>query len=89
VAEALGPQQELATRRELAIVEALTERRARLAAALVQPGLFDRRHERAAASQRVVIEDALSRCEARLEELARQRQVVADAVALAFAVLLR
>ena len=89
IAEALRPQRELATRREHAIADALTERRARLSAALVQPGLFDRRHERAAASQNAVIEEALSRCAARLGELDRRGQVSADAPVLAFAVLLR
>ncbi|HEY1307130.1 MAG TPA: DEAD/DEAH box helicase [Vicinamibacterales bacterium] len=89
IAEALRPHRELATRREHAIADALTARRARLSAALVQPGLFDRRHERAAASQNAVIEEALSRCAARLGELDRRGQVIADAAALAFAVLLR
>jgi len=89
ILEALRPHRELATRREHAIADALTARRARLSAALVQPGLFDRRHERAAASQNAVIEEALSRCGARLRELDRRGHVIADAAALAFAVLLR
>lgn len=89
VAEAQRPQLALAIRRERAIADALTERRARLSAALVQPGLFDRRLERAAVSQNAVIEEALSRCAARLGELERRGQVIADAAALAFAVLLR
>jgi len=80
---------ELAARREHAIVEALTEHRARLSAALLQRGLFDRRGEREAASQTAVIEEALARCAVRLREIELSAHINADRAALAFALLRR
>jgi hypothetical protein len=38
----------------------------------VQPGLFDRRAERATAAQNATLEEALDRCTQRLAELDRQ-----------------
>ena len=43
-----------------AIAEELEQQRARLASALVQPGLFDRRAERAAAAQNATLDEALA-----------------------------
>ena len=40
-----------------------------------QPGLFDRRAERAAAAQNATLDDALERCAQRLAELARSDSV--------------
>jgi hypothetical protein len=61
----------LATARERAIADGLRQQRARLATSLLQPGLFDRRAERAAAAHTATLDDALERCTQRLAELAR------------------
>jgi superfamily II DNA or RNA helicase len=76
----------LAEHRELAIAGALTARSARMAATLIQSGLFDRRAERLAAAQAALLEAAARRTEARL---ARVRQCIpcAEPIALAFAAL--
>ena len=65
----------LAIERETAIAEELEHQRARLAGALVQPGLFDRRAERAAATRDATLDEALARCANRLDELARKSQI--------------
>jgi len=65
-----------ALERENAIARALERHHARLAAALLQGGLFDRRIEREAAAQRELLEMALTRCRTRIDEL-RQRQAAA------------
>jgi hypothetical protein len=88
-AASILPALEQATRRERAIVETLTERRARLSAALLQPGLFDRRNERAAASQAAVIDEALARCRQRLHELDRRAHISTEPIALRFALFRR
>ena len=59
----------LAIRRETAIVAELEHQRARLASALLQPGLFDRRAERAAATRDATLDEALARCTRRMAEL--------------------
>jgi hypothetical protein len=61
----------LALDRERAIAAALRMRRARLSAELLQPGLFDRRAERAAVAQDAVLDEAFSRCAARISNLMR------------------
>jgi superfamily II DNA or RNA helicase len=76
----------LARRREDALAGALTAERARLAAALLQPGLFDRRAERTSAAQMAVLDEAVAACRARVEELARSGSTVAGPYRLAFAV---
>jgi len=63
-------------------------RHARVAADLLQPGLFDRRAERHAASQAGVLEEAIAQCQARLDELARLTVTQTGAPTLRFAVLL-
>ena len=68
----------LALAREQAIVEGLHGQRARIAASLLQPGLFDRRAERAAAAQNVTLDEALDRCAKRLDELARHSTLSID-----------
>lgn len=65
-----------ALEREDAIARALERHHARLAASLLQGGLFDRRTEREAAAQRELLEMALMHCRTRTEEL-RQRQAAA------------
>ena len=65
-----------ALKRENAIARALERHHARLAATLLQGGLFDRRSEREAAAQRELLEMALTRCRIRTDEL-KQRQAAA------------
>jgi superfamily II DNA or RNA helicase len=86
VRDAVGRWRALAEQRELAIASALIERRARLAATLVQGGLFDRRAERLAAAQAALLEAAVRRSEERLTRL-RRHTVSAAPMQLAFAVL--
>jgi len=61
----------LADERERAIADHLRQQRARLATALLQPGLFDHRAERLVAAQNATLDEALDRCAVRLDELAR------------------
>jgi hypothetical protein len=68
----------LAEARERAIAEGLRQQRARIAASLLQPGLFDRRAERAGAAQNATLDEALEHCARRLDELARCRTVSID-----------
>jgi superfamily II DNA or RNA helicase len=79
----------LAAHREHAIARSLESQRARLSAALLQPGLFDRRAERATSAQRAILDEALARCATRLEELARIEQIVIDRPVLTFGVIHR
>jgi superfamily II DNA or RNA helicase len=65
----------LAIRRDTAIANELEHQRARLASALVQPGLFDRRAERMAATRNATLDEALARCADRRAELARKDQI--------------
>jgi hypothetical protein len=74
--------------REEAIAAAVRLRHARVAADLLQPGLFDRRAERRAVSQSQVLEEALGRCHQRLESLERLSRLGSDTPTLRFAVLL-
>jgi hypothetical protein len=73
VSESLRASTVVAVAREHAIARDIAQRRARMAANLLQPGLFDRRVERQAAAQREVIDHALAHCHERLAELQRQR----------------
>jgi superfamily II DNA or RNA helicase len=89
---AVGPLQamrSLAVQRERAIVERLQQSRARLASALLQPGLFDRRAERIAAGQKATLDEALRLCEDRLTELARRADARPGRPRLALAVVRR
>jgi hypothetical protein len=76
--DAIHQTRSLAVERERAIEEGLRRQRARLAASLLQPGLFDRRAERAAAAHNAVLDEALDRCAHRLAELARSDSVSID-----------
>ena len=78
----------LAEVRELAIAAALGDRRARMAATLIQHGLFDRRAERMAAAQAALLATAARQSEERLERL-RRHVLVAAPTRLAFAALVR
>jgi hypothetical protein len=78
----------LGIEREEAIAAAVRLRHARVAADLLQPGLFDRRAERRAASQSLVLEEAIGGCLRRLESLARLSELHSDPPTLRFAVLL-
>jgi hypothetical protein len=75
---ALHRVRSLATERERAIVDGLRQQRAHLATSLVQPGLFDRRAERAAAARNATLDEALERCDRRLAELARSERVTIE-----------
>jgi superfamily II DNA or RNA helicase len=75
---------ELAARRERALAGTLETERARLSAALLQRGLFDRRAERHAAAQGAVLDDALQRCRTRLAEISAASEIVAEPGQLAF-----
>ena len=76
-----------AVEREQAIARDLTARHARMAAELLQPGLFDRRTERQAATQREVVDRALTHCHERLAELERHRNASASALRPAFSLI--
>jgi superfamily II DNA or RNA helicase len=79
----------LGVEREQALVAAVRLRHARIAADLLQPGLFDRRAERLATSQSLVLEEALGRCHARLESLQRLATLTSDPPTLRFAIFTR
>jgi hypothetical protein len=74
------------TAREHLIVSDLRRRHARLAASLVQPGLFDRRASRASAAQTALLDAALVRSGTRLRDLAAASTLRIDATSLLFAV---
>jgi superfamily II DNA or RNA helicase len=80
---------DLAARREDAIVATLRESHARLSATLLQPGLFDRRAERAAAAQAARVEEAARTSLARQTLLARARRLHAAERDLVFGVTFR
>ena len=79
----------LAIRRETAIANELEHQRARLASALVQPGLFDRRAERMAATRNATLDEALARCADRRAELVRKDQISFDRPRLTLGVIRR
>lgn len=86
---AVGRWLDLAQRREDAIMAALRDSHARLSAALLQPGLFDRRAERAAAAQAARVDEALQKSAARLAVMARGRSLHAGERTFVFGVLFR
>jgi hypothetical protein len=88
LARDLDPYVTLMERRERAILRGVDERRARLATALVQAGLFDRRAERDSAAQQALLHDVAGRCAARLRDLAATRRARVDECRLVFAVTL-
>jgi superfamily II DNA or RNA helicase len=80
---------DLAEKREHAIVAGLRDSHARLSAALLQPGLFDRRGERAAAAQAARVEEAVQQSRTRLALLARGRSLHAGDCRVVFIVSFR
>jgi len=80
---------DLATQRERAIVQTIEGEHARLSATLLQPGLFDRRSDRAFAAQRAVLDEALSRCRTRLDEIEAISLIAVEPVRLACALVRR
>ena len=79
VAAAVDRPISLAILREQAILDAAHHRHGRLAASLLQRGLFDRRVERTAAAHDAALDEMLSRCRTRLERLVRRRVPAAAA----------
>jgi superfamily II DNA or RNA helicase len=79
----------LAIRREHAIADHLERQRARLATSLLQPGLFDRRAERAASARNATLDEALGRCRRRLAELERYGRLSFERPSLAFGAIRR
>jgi superfamily II DNA or RNA helicase len=75
-------------RRELDLMTAMRENHARLSAPLLQGALFDRRNDRTAVSQAALLEEALSHCRFRLQELRACDHVRVERCDLAFAVML-
>lgn len=73
-------------RREQALAAALTATRARLSHGLLQPGLFDRRVERAASAQDAQLDAALSQSAARRERLRASRHARWESCELALAI---
>ena len=84
VAAEIAPWLELFRRREAAIMRALRESHARLSVGLLQPGLFDRRAERAAAAQASRVDDAMVKSRVRLDALERLRRLRCDERRLLF-----
>ncbi len=75
--------------REEAIAGALRLRHARIAAGVLQPGLFDRRTEHVATAQAVIVEAAVRKSIARLALLGRLRHLREDGRAVAFGIAFR
>ena len=88
ITAALDRPTALAVLREQGILAAASDRHGRLAAALLQRGLFDRRVERTAAAHDAALDEMFRRCRARLASLIR-RQRPAAAAAPAFGLVCR
>jgi hypothetical protein len=86
VAEEMRAGVELLTRREEAIARAVEATHARLAAALLQPGLFDRRAERAARARASLVDEVRSRAAARVKQLEACGRPAVEERRLVFAV---
>jgi superfamily II DNA or RNA helicase len=76
----------LALDREQALMRRITSDGGRLAGPLLQPGLFDRRAERAAAAQAAIRDQAIVSCRARIRCLEAMGSPVSEACDLALAV---
>ena len=74
--------------RERALAGELRDHQARLSSQLLQPGLFDRRDERAATAQAALLERALSASAVRITQLAAAETLHVDACDLVFAIAL-
>jgi superfamily II DNA or RNA helicase len=86
LAGALDAGVALALDREQALMRRIASDGGRLAGHLLQPGLFDRRAERAAAAQAAVRDQALAICRARIRGLEAMGSPVSEACDLALAV---
>jgi superfamily II DNA or RNA helicase len=73
--------------RERAVACEIEQSYARIAADLLQPGLFDRRTERQATAQREVVDHALRHCHERLAELERHRNATFTTLRPAFSLI--
>jgi hypothetical protein len=78
---------ESAIEREGAILRTLEGRQSRLAVGLLQPGLFDRRAERAAGAQRAVLREVADHCRERERALRRVAAPVTSGHSLLCAIL--
>jgi hypothetical protein len=76
-----------ACERELAILDDVRQHHARMAVRLLQPGLFDRRTERAASAQSAILNEVLAHGTIRLEELTRSATLSAGDCDFLFAVI--
>jgi superfamily II DNA or RNA helicase len=85
----LRPWRLTMTHREEAMADALRLRHARIAASVLQPGLFDRRTERAATAQTFIVEAAVKTSIARLALLDRLQHLYEDGRAVAFGIAFR
>jgi hypothetical protein len=86
--ESLQPALTLAAARERSLERIVERQGARLAAATAQRWLFDHRHDRAAAAQRVLADDAARRCEHQLRTIDAMRSLSPRRHELVFAVVL-
>jgi hypothetical protein len=89
VSSRIRPSLDLMIRREGALINALRLRQARLSAGLLQPGLFDRRAERAAAARASVVDDAVQRSAVHVSRLHRLDHLRADSRAIVFGIAFR
>jgi hypothetical protein len=85
----MRPSLHLMARREAAIVDALRLGEGRRSAVLLQPGLFDRRAERAAAAQALVLDEAVRKAALHLSRLHRLDHLHADRPAIVFGIAFR
>ena len=85
----IGRWATLAVEREQALLGVLDETQGRLSAMLVQPGLFDRRAERAAAAQAARVEEAVARSRTRLVAVGQSRTLRAGSSELLFGICFR
>jgi superfamily II DNA or RNA helicase len=83
---ASGRRLRLQVERERALRDELLRHQARLSADLLQPGLFGRQHERAAAAQTAVLEQALAASGLRLDQLSSAASLHVESCDLVFAV---
>lgn len=88
VRDTLAPYTGLSIAREQSLERAIARHSARLAAVVAQGSLFDRRHERAAAAQQAIAEEAARRCKDRLRELDAMRTLSPCRRELVFAIVL-
>jgi superfamily II DNA or RNA helicase len=89
VASAVSPSTSLATARETAIVDELRRQQGRLAAALLQPALFDRRVERDRSEQNTVFDETVARCHEHLARLSHRGSLASAPAEPAFALIRR